>query len=136
MLPPPYTPGSKWRSGVARIADGECRAVEQTSDELAGRRCSDPPERQGVHRVAELQLVGRSIATRGSPDRGGSGDGLLLEGQIGVQADLGGVGLLMTQPLDDDGGIDAGVDEPHRGTVTQAVSRDLLVAQALVANVE
>src|SRR6266545_7372955 len=73
--------------------------------------------------LEELQkLVGGGLV---SARRGGrwSGpvQGLLLEGEVGVQVDLRGGRRLVAEPESDDGGVDAGVQQAHRRGVPQDV---------------
>ena len=42
-----------------------------------------------------------------------------FDGEVGVQVDLGGVGALVAEPERDHREIDVGVQQAHRGAVTQ-----------------
>jgi hypothetical protein len=64
----------------------------------------------------------------------GSRQGALFEGEVGVQVDLGGVDPLMPEAQGDDGGVDAGVQDLHRGGVPEGVQGDLLLADARAAS--
>jgi hypothetical protein len=59
----------------------------------------------------------------------GSGECLLLQLHVGVQVDLGGLDADVSEPERDDAGVDAGVQQPHRGGVSQHVRGDRLAAQ-------
>jgi len=47
-----------------------------------------------------------------------------------VEVDLGGVDPFVSEPEGDHGGVDAGVEELHRGGVAECVERDLLGDEA------
>ena len=51
-------------------------------------------------------------------------EGSLFEGHVGVEVDAGGLDGFVTEPESDGGDVDAGVEEPHRGGVSQRVRRD------------
>jgi hypothetical protein len=51
------------------------------------------------------------------------------ESRVGVQVDHGGVGLLVTEPKRDHGGVHAGVQQGHRAAVPQGVRGDLSAGQ-------
>jgi hypothetical protein len=50
-----------------------------------------------------------SVAADWCAGLGEAVEGLLLEGEVGVQVDHGGVGLLVTEPKRDHGGVHSGV---------------------------
>ncbi len=54
------------------------------------------------------------IATRRAVERRSPRERLLLERELRVQVDLRRGDLLVAEPEGDDGGIDAGVQQPHR----------------------
>jgi hypothetical protein len=54
---------------------------------------------------------------------------LLFEGEVGVDVDLGGGDLLVAEPQGDDGGVDAGVQQPHGGGMAQHVRGELLAGE-------
>ncbi len=54
-----------------------------------------------------------------------------LRVEVGVEVDLGGVDLLVAEPERDDGGVDAGVQQPHGGGVAQRVRRDVSCRAAM-----
>jgi hypothetical protein len=56
-------------------------------------------------------------------------EGALLEREVGVQADVRGALLLVTQSQRDGGGVDPGAQQRHRCGVAQDVHRDALGAQ-------
>jgi hypothetical protein len=51
---------------------------------------------------------------------------LLLEGHVGLQVDLRGGDVFVAEPQGDDGDVDPGVEQAHRGCVTQDVRCDVL----------
>lgn len=59
----------------------------------------------------------------------GSGQGTFLEGHVGVQVGLDGVGGLMPEPERDHREIDAGLQQCHGSGVAQGVRRDVLGGQ-------
>ena len=59
----------------------------------------------------------------------GSGECFLLQVQVGVQVDLGGVDAFVAEPKRDNAGVDTGVQEPHGGGVSQHVDGDGLALQ-------
>lgn len=60
--------------------------------------------------------VGGVVAVVGGAGRwGGAGEGFLFEGHVGVQVDAGGGWVFVAEPQSDDGDVDAGVQELHRG---------------------
>jgi len=52
-----------------------------------------------------------------------------LEVEVGVEVDLGCLDALVAEPERDDGGVDAGVQEAHRGGVAQHVRGELFLVQ-------
>ena len=77
--------------------------------------------------------VGRAVAAGLAVGRRGAGERSFFEREVGVEVDLGGLDLLVAEPERDDGGVDAGVQERHRGGVPQHVRRDRLVVQRRAA---
>lgn len=75
--------------------------------------------------------VGFGLADAGG-GVGGSGlvDGCLFDGHVGVEVGVGAGGVLVTEPERDDGDVDSGVEQVHRGGVPQGVHGDVLVGQA------
>jgi len=71
-------------------------------------------------------VVGRLVAAGFCVRRRCPGEGFLLDREVGVQVDLGGADLLVPEPERDHGRVDAGVEESHRGGVSQDVWCDRL----------
>ena len=87
----------------------------------------------GIIRAASSQasrLSGGLVSAGASCAVAGFGRVLvLLEGEVGVEVDLGGLDALVAEPEGDDAGVDAGVEESHRGGVAQHVCGDRLAVQ-------
>jgi hypothetical protein len=63
----------------------------------------------------------------------GAGECSFSECEVGVQVHLRGFDLLVSEPQRDHGGVDPGVQRPHRRGVAQDVRRDRLRGQRLAA---
>ena len=59
------------------------------------------------------QLVGRPVAARGRRRGGGAVECSLFEFEVGFQVNPCGGDVFVSEPQGDDGGVDAGVQEPH-----------------------
>ena len=59
----------------------------------------------------------------------------VLEGEVGVQVDLRGLGALVAEPERDHRSVDAGVQQPHRRRVAEHVQGDRLLAERRAAGV-
>jgi hypothetical protein len=75
------------------------------------------------------QRVGWPIAARRGLGRIHAGDGAFLLRHVGVQVDRCGGDLLVAEPEGDDRDVDAGLQQPHRGGMSQGVHGDVLAAQ-------
>ena len=100
---------------------------------LAERGCARGIIRSVVGRsevVEEGQHgVGGSVASGRCGGPGEAVESLLFEGEIGVQVDHRGVGLLVAEPERDHGGVHAGVQQGHRAAVAQGVRGDVPAGQ-------
>src|SRR5918999_1795572 len=63
------------------------------------------------------QAVWGPVASRSCVGRGGAGERPFLQGEVGVEVDLGRVDVFVAEPEGDDRGVDAGVQEPNRRRV-------------------
>ena len=52
---------------------------------------------------------------------GGAFEGSLLDGHVGVEVDVGGSQVGVSEPAGDDGGVDTGLEQGHRAAVTEHV---------------
>ena len=75
------------------------------------------------------ELVGGLVAPGFGGGWFGAGERAFFDGHVGVEVDLGGLDLFVAEPESDHGGVDAGVEEAHRGGVAQDVWGDVLVVQ-------
>src|SRR5205814_9904600 len=55
-----------------------------------------------------------------------AGEGLLLDGHVGVEVDLGGFRGLVAEPEGNDRGVDSGVQQRHGGGMPKRVRGDVL----------
>ena len=67
------------------------------------------------------QRVGRPVAAGVAVGRCDAVEGALLERKVGVQVDVGGPFLLMSEPQRDRGRVDPGLEERHRRGVAEDV---------------
>ena len=70
------------------------------------------------------------VAAGGAMHRGRPGEGALFEGEVGMEVDLGGFHLLVTQPESDDRGIHTRVQQSHGGRVPQHVQRNRFLVES------
>ena len=96
---------------------------------IAMNVCSSS-RRLRLERLEEAEEgVWRAIPARRAVWRCRSSERSLLESEVGVQIHLCGLDALMPEPERDDCGVDAGVQESHRGGVAQPVHGDAFVAE-------
>src|SRR6266496_3824583 len=81
------------------------------------RRCGVMRRRSKLFEERE-ECVWGVVAVWGGVWGCGSGEGFLFEGHVGVQVDAGGGRAFVTEPERDDGDVDAGEEEFHRGGVS------------------
>ena len=75
-------------------------------------------------------MVRWPVPAWGAVGRGGARECSFFVRHVGVEIDLRRFDrLMLSQPQCDDGAVDAGVQEVHRGGATERVRRDLLVSQ-------
>ncbi len=73
--------------------------------------------------------VRRSVASRLGERRCGEGEHALLQGQVGVEVDLGGLHALVAEPESDDRGVDPAGEQLHGVGVAEDVGSDRLGVQ-------
>lgn len=79
------------------------------------------------------ERVWRTVAARLAVQRLGAGECSFFDREVGVEVHLRGFDLLVSESQRDHGGVDAGLQEPHRGGVAQDVRRDRLGGQGRAA---
>ena len=78
-----------------------------------------------VLRGTPVASSGGAVASGLGVRRGGAGEGFLLDAEVGVEVDGGGVDAFVSEPERDDGGVDAGFEQPHRRGVAQYVGGEV-----------
>src|SRR5690348_2918810 len=73
------------------------------------------------------QGVGRAVASGAGVRRPDAGEGLFFDAHVGVQVDLGGLGVFVAEPQGDNRSVDAGFQQCHGGGVPERVRGDVLV---------
>ena len=71
--------------------------------------------------------VGWPVASGAGVRRTDAGEGLFFDAHVGVQVDLGGLGVFVAEPEGDNRSVDAGFQECHGGGVPERVRGDVLV---------
>src|SRR6266536_1588269 len=111
-----------------------------TDAPLCARRTRPWPSRAQRTTSAWLQgfeegeeLVRRLVAAVWDVWWRGSVKCLFLQREVGVGVNLGGADVVVAQPQRDDGVVDAGVTQPHRGGVAQGMRSEVLVGQRRAA---
>src|ERR1700733_472781 len=102
----------------SRLAHARRQAVRAKATSAYSQRLQEGEER-----------VGRLVAAGTRIDRRGPRECLFFEGEVGMQVDLGGLHLLMTEPERDDRDVDTRVQEPHCGRVSQYMESNPLLPQ-------
>src|SRR5438270_11796207 len=70
-----------------------------------------------------MEAAGRKLVRRGAGQRA------FLQGEVGVEIDLGCLDAFMAKPESDDGGVNASLQQVHRAGMAKHMGSDVLVAE-------
>ena len=70
-----------------------------------------------------MEAAGRKVVRRGAGQRA------FLQGEVGVEIDLGCLDAFVAKPESDDGGVTASLQQVHRAGMAKHMGSDVLVAE-------